>query len=85
MVGASQVVGGLWVIDVSTPEKQAAPEAIGSYYPHMPRPDGEDYSIYPWDVNVYKGYMLDGEGNGGFYVLHFRGDPAGDETYNGFA
>ncbi|MHB1260864.1 MAG: LVIVD repeat-containing protein [Thermoplasmatota archaeon] len=77
--------GGLWVIDVSTPEKQSEPEAVGSYYPHMPRPDGEDYSIYPWDVNLYKGYMLDGEGNGGFYVLHFRGDPAGDETFNGFA
>ncbi|MEA3166630.1 MAG: hypothetical protein QOJ26_1502 [Thermoplasmata archaeon] len=77
--------GGIWVIDVSTPEKLTAPEAVGSYYPHMPRPDGESYSIYPWDVNVYKGYMLDGEGNGGFYVLHFRGDPAGDETYNGFA
>ena len=77
--------GGIWVIDVSTPEKLAAPEPVGSYYPHMPRPDGEDYGIYPWDVNVYKGYMLDGEGNGGFYVLHFRGDPAGDETYNGFA
>ena len=77
--------GGLWVIDVSTPEKLRAPEPVGSYYPHMPRPDGEDYGIYPWDVNVYNGYMLNGEGNGGFYVLHFRGDPAGDETYNGFA
>ena len=77
--------GGIWVIDVSTPEKQAAPEAVGSYYPHEPRADGEDYSIYPWDVNVYKGYMLNGEGNGGFYVLHFAGDPAGDETYGSFA
>jgi hypothetical protein len=77
--------GGIWVIDVSTPEKLAAPEAVGSYYPHMPRLDGEDYSIYPWDVNVYHGYMLDAEGNTGLYVLHFRGDPAGDETYNSFA
>ena len=77
--------GGIWVIDVSTPEKQVAPEAIGSYYPHMPRPDGEDYGIYPWDVNIYNGYILNGEGNGGFYVLHFLGDPAGDETYHGFA
>jgi hypothetical protein len=77
--------GGLWVIDVSTPERQANPEPLGSYYPHMPRPDGQDYAIYPWDVNVYKGYMLNGEGNGGFYVLHFAGDPAGDETYGGFA
>lgn len=77
--------GGLWVVDVSTPEKQANPEPLGSYYPHMPRPDGEDYAIYPWDVNVYKGYMLNGEGNGGFYVLHFAGDPAGDETYGSFA
>lgn len=77
--------GGIWVIDVSTPEKQAAPEAVGSYYPHEPRPDGEDYAIYPWDVVVYRGYILNGEGNGGFYVLRFLGDEAGLETYNSFA
>jgi hypothetical protein len=77
--------GGIWVVDISTPEKQAAPEAVGSYYPHMPRPDGKDYGIYPWDVNVHKGYILNAEGNGGFYVLHYLGDKAGDEKYNGFA
>jgi hypothetical protein len=77
--------GGIWVLDISTPEKQSAPEALGSYYPHAPRPDGKDYQIYPWDVNVWHGYMLDGEGNGGFYVLHFLGDPAGDDSFNGFA
>lgn len=77
--------GGIWVIDVSTPEKLANPEAVGSYYPHEPRHDNETYSIYPWDVNVYKGYMLDAEGNTGLYVLHYLGDPAGDETYNSFA
>jgi hypothetical protein len=77
--------GGVWVIDISTPEKQLAPEPVGSFYPNMPRPDGEDYAPYPWDVNVWNGYMLNAEGNGGFYVLHFAGDPAGDETYDGFA
>ena len=77
--------GGVWVIDVSTPERQAAPVALGSFYPNMPRPDGEDYAPYPWDVNVWHGYMLQAEGNGGFYVLHFRGDPAGLETYTSFA
>ena len=77
--------GGIWVIDVSTPERQAAPVPLGSFYPNMPRPDGQDYAPYPWDVNVWNGYMLNAEGNGGFYVLHYRGDPAGDETYQGFA
>lgn len=77
--------GGLWVIDVSTPEKLRAPEAVGSYYPHQPRRDNESYSIYPWDVVVKDGYMLDAEGNTGLYILHFRGDPAGDETYDSFA
>ncbi len=77
--------GGIWVIDVSTPEKLRAPEALGSYYPHQPRRDNETYSIYPWDVVVKDGYMLDAEGNTGLYVLHFRGDPAGDETYDSFA
>ena len=77
--------GGVWVIDVSTPEKLRAPEALGSYYPHQPRRDNETYSIYPWDVVVKDGYMFDAEGNTGLYVLHFRGDPAGDETYDSFA
>lgn len=77
--------GGIWVLDVSTPEKQAAPVPVGSYYPHHPRPDGADYSIYPWDAVVWNGYILNGEGSSGFYVLHFAGDPAGDETYDSFA
>ncbi|MEK6976175.1 MAG: hypothetical protein AABY18_07520 [Candidatus Thermoplasmatota archaeon] len=77
--------GGIWVIDVSTPEKLRAPEAVGSYYPHQPRRDNETYSIYPWDVVVKDGYMFDAEGNTGLYVLHFRDDPAGDETYDSFA
>lgn len=77
--------GGIWVIDVSTPEKLRAPEPVGSYYPHQPRRDNETYSIYPWDVVVKDGYMLDAEGNTGLYILHFRGDPAGDETYDSFA
>ena len=77
--------GGIWVIDVSTPEKLLAPEAVGSYYPHQPRRDNESYSIYPWDVVVKDGYMLDAEGNTGLYILHFRDDPAGDETYDSFA
>lgn len=77
--------GGIWVVDISTPEKQANPEPVGSYHPHQPRPDGASYSIYPWDAVVWNGYILDGEGSSGFYVLHFAGDPAGDETYDSFA
>jgi hypothetical protein len=77
--------GGIWVLDVSTPEKQAAPEPVGSYYPHEPRADGQTYSIYPWDVVVYNGYMLDGVGASGFYVLHFLGDATGDDAGQSFA
>ena len=77
--------GGVWVVDISTPEKQSNPVPLGSYYPHEPRRDGESYSIYPWDVVVHDGYMLTAEGNTGLYVLHFAADPAGDETYDSFA
>jgi hypothetical protein len=77
--------GGVWVLDVGSPENILAPKPVGSFYPNAPRPDNATYAPYPWDVNVWHGYMLQGEGNGGFYVLHFLADPAGDETYNGFA
>ncbi len=77
--------GGLWVLDISTAEKQAAPEPVASYLPHEPRPDGQDYSVGAWDVVVWNGYMLTADGNGGFYVLHRAGDPAGDPEYTSFA
>lgn len=76
--------GGIWVIDISTPAKQAAPEAVGSYYPHMGRPEGGPYAIYPWDVIVHQGYMLTAEMRTGFYVLHFATDPL-DAKHSSFA
>lgn len=76
---------GLWVVDVSTPEKQASPEPLGSYMPHEPRGDGKAYAVGAWDVVVWNGYMLTGDSNGGLYVLHFDGDPAGDSAYTSFA
>lgn len=77
--------GGLWVLDVSTPENQTHPHPVGSYLPHEMRADGNPYSPGPWDVVVWNGYMLTADGDGGFYVLHHDGDPAGDPAYASFA
>jgi hypothetical protein len=77
--------GGLWCLDISTPQKQAAPEPIASYLPHMPRPDGEPYQGYYWDSVLWNGYWLTADGSGGFYVLHKLGDPTGDGNYTSFA
>lgn len=74
--------GGLWVFDASVPE---TPTPIASYMPAEPRADGEDYQTGAWDVVVWNGYMLSADGNGGFYVIHVEGDPAGDEAYDSFA
>jgi hypothetical protein len=76
---------GIWVLDVSTLEKVAAPEPVGSYAPHEPREDGKDYGVGVWDVVLWKGYMLTADSNGGFYVLHHAADPAGDPAYTSFA
>ncbi|HUR64538.1 MAG TPA: hypothetical protein VM241_08670 [Candidatus Thermoplasmatota archaeon] len=76
---------GIWVIDVSTPDLLKAPNPVGSYLPHMPRPDGKPYGAGDWDVVVWSGYVLTADGNGGFYVLHHDGDPAGDEKFTSFA
>lgn len=77
--------GGVWCIDISTPELQAAPNPIASYLPHEPRPDGEPYQGYYWDSVLWRGYWLTADGSGGFYVLHRLGDPAGDGNYTSFA
>jgi hypothetical protein len=74
--------GGIIVIDLSDPE---APVPLGSYMPHEPRADGEPYEVGVWDVVVSRGYMITADGNGGFYVLHFRLDPMGDEDHTSFA
>ena len=76
---------GIWVIDVSTTERLSAPEPVGSFAPHEPREDGADYAVGAWDVVVWKGYMLTGDSNGGFYVLHHVADPAGEPSYSSFA
>lgn len=73
--------GGVWCLDISTPELQAHPEPKASYLPHMPRGDGQPYQGYYWDSVVHNGYWLTADGSGGFYVLHARGDPAGALNY----
>lgn len=74
--------GGIIILDLSNPE---APVPLGSYMPHEPRADGEPYEVGVWDVVVARGYMMTADSNGGFYVLHFRGDPMGDEDHTSFA
>ena len=74
--------GGIIVIDLSTPE---TPVPVGSYMPHEPRADGEPYAVGVWDVVVSRGYMITADSNGGFYVLHFRPDPMGDDDHTSFA
>jgi hypothetical protein len=74
--------GGIWVLDVTTPE---VPTAVGTYLTHQPRPDGAPYSASPWDVVVWNGYVLTAESNTGIYVLHLDRDPAGNEDYASFA
>lgn len=74
--------GGVWKLDISTPEHLAHPEPVASYLPHEPRGDGKPYQGYYWDSVVYNGYWLTADGSGGFYVLHAQGDPAGDTKYS---
>ncbi len=73
--------GGLWCLDISTPELERHPNPVASYLPHEPRADGQPYQGYYWDSVVWRGYWLTADGSGGFYVLHRTGDPAGSEAY----
>jgi hypothetical protein len=77
--------GGIWVLDVSGDDGLLHPKPIASYMPHEPRADGQAYSVGAWDVVVWNGYMLTADSNGGFYVLHRDGDPAGNPEYTSFA
>lgn len=77
--------GGLWCLDISTPELQAAPKPVASYLPHEPAGNGEPYQGYYWDSVLWGGYWLTADASGGFYVLHKLDDPAGDPNYNSFA
>jgi hypothetical protein len=74
--------GGIIILDLAIPE---SPVPLGSYMPHEPRHDGAPYAVGVWDVVVWNGYMVTADSHGGFYVLHFRADPAGDPSYRSFA
>lgn len=76
--------GGIWCLDISTPELQAAPNPIGSYLPHAPSASGQPYQGYYWDSVLWHGYWLTAEANGGFYVTHMHGDPAGDANFTSY-
>ncbi len=74
--------GGLWVLDISTPEKQVAPEILGTYLP-WDRDTNRGCCGGSWDVVVWKGHMLSAN-RGGLYVTHLEGDPLTDD-WSGFA
>ncbi len=75
--------GGIWVLDLGTPELQAAPHALGTFLP-WDRESGRGCCGGSWDVVVAKGYVVTAN-RGGLYIAHLEGDPAGDAAYGGFA
>lgn len=83
--------GGLWVLDISTPELQASPRAVGTFMPWDRAGGDVDSPRYgagccggSWDVVVWKGHVLSAN-DGGLFIAALDGDPLGDEHYNGFA
>ncbi len=75
--------GGLWVLDISTPETQADPYALGTYLP-WDRSNGKGCCGGSWDVVVWQGYMLSAN-HGGLYIAHLDGDVTGPDGSSGFA
>jgi hypothetical protein len=71
--------GGLWAVDVSTPEKLAAPPSIGVFVPDKapPNPNRKPTGVYdyaPFVLDVFpqeNGYLGVFDGLSGFYSLHF--------------
>lgn len=66
---------GIWVLDVSTPEKQAAPETV-AFYDH----DG----MNAWDVLLQDGVIYS-SGAVGVQALHFLPDTLGEAGIDGRA
>ncbi len=75
--------GGLWVLDISTPELQADPYALGTYMP-WDRATGKGCCGGSWDVVVWKGHMLSAN-HGGLYITHLKDDVTGEDGSSGFA
>jgi hypothetical protein len=77
--------GGLFVLDISTPELQSVPEIAGTYMPMDRTPEnyGAGCCGGSWDVVVWEGYAYTAN-NGGLFVAHLNGEPINDE-YSGFA
>ncbi len=77
---------GTMVLDISTAEKQAAPEILGTFMPFDRRPEtyGNGCCGGSWDVVVSDGYTFTANKHG-LYVLLLEGDPAGKASHTGFA
>jgi hypothetical protein len=85
--------GGVWVIDVSTPEKLAHPEAAGFFLPSEPRPASLPTPGLPggfgngpsvWDVLVKDGVILATDMPSGLYSIQLAQD-AGSVDLTSFA
>lgn len=87
---------GVWVFDLAAIIEHggSAPDNREILGAHMPETDGIprwDRDAFPmgipavWDVNVVDGYILGTDRYTGLHVMHYEGDPAGDEDHAGFA
>lgn len=79
--------GGVWVIDASTPEKLAAPTAVGYFLPSEARPTSLPSSPdllagggSVWDVLVKDGVILATDMTTGLYAIQLADDVGKDLT-----
>lgn len=79
--------GGVWVIDASTPEKLAAPTALGYFLPSDARPSPLPAAPGPlggggsvWDVLVKDGVILATDMSSGLYAVQLQDDVGKDLT-----
>lgn len=66
---------GVWILDVSTPETQAAPSVVGYY---------KDGGMMTWDVLPHRGVLFSGGGEG-ILALQFVRDVVGPDGVTGRA
>lgn len=70
--------GGVWVIDISTPENLRQPKSAGFFFPHGDTrlgPAAWANSTRVWGAYWHEGYVYATEAASGVHVLRFGGDP----------
>jgi hypothetical protein len=66
---------GVWVVDVSTPERLMEPVALGYVQPNVARSNYEGDSSNVWTALYDHGLIYASDIATGLYVYHFAGDP----------